>query len=62
MLDHLRRWNKWRKRNINGAFYHFLVLIGAVHSPTFSFTLTDQEEKKLHEAWKGVFNEHGRME
>lgn len=40
---YIREWNLWRKRNMNGKFHHFLVLIGFIHSPTF-------------EALRGCFN------
>lgn len=35
LLDHIKIWNKWRKRNTNSQFYKFLVLVGLRHSPTF---------------------------
>ena len=35
LLDHIRIWNKWRKRNTNSKLYKFLVLVGLRHSPTF---------------------------
>lgn len=41
---HLNRWNKWRKRSLNGPIYKFFVLIGIKKSPTFAFVLSDDEE------------------
>ena len=35
LLDHIRIWDKWRKRNTNSKLYKFLVLVGLRHSPTF---------------------------
>lgn len=35
VINYLREWNVWRKRNLNGKTHHFLVLIEFVHSPTF---------------------------
>lgn len=32
-------WKRWRKYNLNSRTYQFLVLIGLVHSPTFSIDL-----------------------
>lgn len=40
---HIRRWNRWRKRNTNGHLHHILVLLGVVKSPTFAFTLLPEE-------------------
>lgn len=40
---HVRRWNKWRKRNLNNKLHKFLVLIGIIHSPTF-FNFLDDEQ------------------
>lgn len=40
---HIRRWNRWRKRNANGHLHHILVLLGVVKSPTFAFTLLPEE-------------------
>lgn len=42
LLDHIKIWNKWRKRNTNSQFYKFLVLVGFIHSPTMSvFKMSD---------------------
>ena len=35
MFKHLKVWNSWRKKNMNGSLYHILVLFGIVKSPTF---------------------------
>ena len=43
MIKHIRRWNIWRKDNLNSRFYKFLVLIGVVMSPTMCFTLLPEE-------------------
>lgn len=40
---HIRRWNRWRKRNANSRLHHILVLLGVVKSPTFAFTLLPEE-------------------
>lgn len=34
-IKYIKEWNEWRKRNMNGRFYKFLVLIKATKSPTF---------------------------
>ena len=46
---HIRRWNRWRKRNANGHLHHILVLLGVVKSPTFAFTLLPEEIYVLDE-------------
>lgn len=34
-IKYFKEWNDWRKRNMNGRFYKFLVLIKLAKSPTF---------------------------
>lgn len=38
IIKHFKRWNIWRKRNINGRMHKFLVLVGIRKSPTLYFT------------------------
>lgn len=45
IINHIRRWNKWRKHNLNGTFYKFLVLIGIRKSPTLPLIWLDSELK-----------------
>lgn len=52
MVKHLKEWNKWRKRNMNGRFYKFLVLIKIEKSPTFEIMKTDEKYKNM---WGSVF-------
>lgn len=35
MIEHIKKWNGWRKNNLNSKFYKILVLFNIVHSPTF---------------------------
>ena len=37
MIKRYKKWKKWRRRNINGRFYQFLILIGLMHSPSFEY-------------------------
>lgn len=47
-INHIKQWNKWRKRSLNSPVYKFLVLIGLTHSPTFFLqVLTDDEIREL---------------
>lgn len=45
IINHIRRWNEWRKHNLNGTFYKFLVLIGIRKSPTMPLIWLDSEWK-----------------
>ena len=36
-MNHIRKWNKWRKHNLNSGFYKLLVLLKIVKSPTFEY-------------------------
>ena len=36
LILHIRLWNSWRKRSLNGKFYKLLVLFGLANSPTFA--------------------------
>lgn len=42
LINHIKRWNKWRKHCGNGRLYKISVLFGR-HSPTFALTFTDEE-------------------
>ena len=46
-INHIRRWNIWRKRNLNGRFYKFLVLVGVTKSPTMLLTCLPEERELL---------------
>lgn len=47
MIKHIRRWNIWRKRNVNSRLHKFLVLIGFVKSPTMCTVILPEEEKEI---------------
>ena len=49
MVKELKRWNKWRKHNLNSKLYQLLVLLGLQYSPTLHFTLLDEEEEAYHQ-------------
>lgn len=46
-IKHIRKWNRWRKMNLNSPLHKFLVLIGFVKSPSFEH-FYDTEEIKNH--------------
>lgn len=37
LLNHIKRWNSWRKCNTNAWWYKILVLLGICRSPTFIY-------------------------
>ena len=43
IIKHIRRWNIWRKRNMNGPVYKLLVLFGLVKSSTMARVLLPEE-------------------
>lgn len=55
LINHIKRWNKWRKYCGNSWFYKIQVLFGRP-SPTFYLTFTDEEiaefEQILTQAFK----------
>lgn len=62
MLNHIRRWNIWRKRNLNGPIYKTLVLFGVIRSPTMASVWLPEEEKEIMDAFqrslKGESRDH----
>ena len=57
LSNHIKRWNVWRKRNTNSRFHKFLTLLfGCSVSPTFAYTLTEEEAKELDDAIMKVLN------
>jgi hypothetical protein len=39
MIQYFKKWNRWRKVNVNGKFFKFLVLIKLANSPSFLFMI-----------------------
>ena len=35
VIKHIKAWNIWRKRSLDGKMYKVLVLFGLCHAPTF---------------------------
>ena len=52
MLNHIRRWNIWRKHCLNGPIHKILVLFGAIKSPTMPFALLPEEEQEMMDAFQ----------
>lgn len=61
MINHIRRWNIWRKHNMNNRLHKLLVLFKLIYSPTFAFVLLPEEENKIvkgfQDALKGETND-----
>jgi hypothetical protein len=47
IINHIKQWNEWRKKNTNSKFYKFMVLTKFVSSPTF-------EAHKAYENWGNI--------
>lgn len=61
-IRHIKRWNKWRKRNLNGRLHKFMTLLfGSKYSPTFAATLTDEDENELHDSMQKAILKRGQI-
>lgn len=38
-IKHFKKWNRWRKSNLNSKVHKILVLLKVVHSPTFYYMI-----------------------
>ena len=47
VITHIKRWNKWRKNNMNGKLHKSLVLIGIRKSITLQYILLDEEVDEI---------------
>ena len=60
IIKHIRRWNIWRKRSMNGLVYKLLVIFGLRKSPTMTMVLLPEEQsmviKGFMDGMKGVIN------
>lgn len=43
IIRHIKRWNVWRKNNLNGRFYQLLVLFKIKNSPSMSFIVIAED-------------------
>ena len=55
LVNHILRWNRWRKNNTNGKLHKFLVLIGFRKSPTMAYVLTKKELKEIDTEYRKLF-------
>jgi hypothetical protein len=55
LIEHIKRWNVWRKYNKNGITHKILVLFGIIKSPTFFNAWTSEEAKAFYDGFmKGL--------
>nr|DAN66412.1 MAG TPA: TIP39 peptide [Caudoviricetes sp.] len=47
LINHIRRWNIWRKHCLNSNFHKILVLFGVIKSPTMNIMLLPEERPNL---------------
>ena len=47
LINHCKRWNRWRKGCFNSWWHKLLVLLRLRYSPTFELTFTEDEITKL---------------
>lgn len=50
IIKHIKRWNVWRKHNVNSKLHKILVLFGIIKSPTLAFTLIPEEYEEIQKA------------
>lgn len=49
IITYIRRWNKWRKYNLNSRTYKMLVLLGIIKSPTMLLTILPEENLHIED-------------
>lgn len=52
LIKHIRRWNIWRKHNINSKLHKFFVLIDFIKSPTMMNVLLPEEKEEIDKAFQ----------
>lgn len=50
-IEHIKRWNVWRKHNKNSIAHKILVLFGIIKSPTLNCTWTKDECKAFYDGF-----------
>ena len=56
---HFRKWNEWRKRNLNSKFYQLLILLKVFRSPTFELYITKQEMQEALDEMNRIIDNRG---
>ena len=60
-IEHIKKWNEWRKYSLNSPISKFLVLFGIIKSPTFESYFTEKERKDFVEKFMQELKE-GEMQ
>ena len=56
---HFRKWNEWRKQNLNSKFYQLLILLKVFRSPTFELYITKQEMQEAFDEMNRIIDNRG---
>ena len=51
LIQHIKRWNEWRKGCLNNPVYKFLVLFRVIDSPTFRHFWSEDDAKEFREGF-----------
>ena len=54
LIKHIKRWNIWRKHNINSKLHKFFVLIDFIKSPTMMNVLLPEEKEEIDKILMGL--------
>lgn len=59
IIKHIRRWNVWRKNNLNSKRYKILVLLGIIKSPSFYHVWLPEECEAFQKGfYEGLYGAH----
>lgn len=47
LIEYFKKWNSWRKHNLNSKFYKFLVLLKLQISSTYEMHLTKEQIERI---------------
>ena len=56
LINHIRRWNIWRKGSLNSKIQKLFVLFGLIKSPTMCYILLPEE--KIHPIFSTIDEVH----
>ena len=54
-IEHVKKWNEWRKYSLNSPISKLLVLFNIIKSPTFESYLTEKERKDFVEKFSRAY-------
>lgn len=62
IIKHIKRWNRWRKNNLNSPIHKLLVLFKVIESPSMKWVRTKEEEDAFDEGFKKGLEEFVELE